>query len=258
MFGWLKPLEQIDETWLNKGLRNVVLDAVCSQTMGVLTGGAFLVAFALLLGASNKVIGIIAAIGPFAQILQIAAVFLVERIRVRKALVVVTAFFSRILWLLVAVLPWLLPHAYRIPLLLASLFVYFALAAVVNCAFGSWVRDLIPERIIGAQAARRMSIAIAVGAVLSLLAAMGIDAYKARATNVGAAYSALFLLGLTAGMLGIYFLSVIREEGEVEEKVVVTELYAEVRRTVASISNVPGIRRLTHFPYFNARNSSVK
>jgi len=39
--------------------------------MGILTGGAFLVAFAVKLGASNLVIGLLAAIGPLSQLLQL-------------------------------------------------------------------------------------------------------------------------------------------------------------------------------------------
>jgi len=47
-----------------------IKDGVASQAMGVLTGGAFLIAFAIKLGASNFVIGLLAAIGPLSQLLQ--------------------------------------------------------------------------------------------------------------------------------------------------------------------------------------------
>jgi hypothetical protein len=60
--------------------------------MGALTGGAFLVAFALSIGASNKVIGLLAAIGPMAQLLQIPAVALVDKIRLRKLITIVAVF----------------------------------------------------------------------------------------------------------------------------------------------------------------------
>lgn len=49
------------------GLRAVIRDGIASQIMATLTGGVFLVAFALKLGASNTVIGILAAI-PAAKI----------------------------------------------------------------------------------------------------------------------------------------------------------------------------------------------
>jgi hypothetical protein len=49
-------------------------DGVCTQAMLVLTGGAFVVALALLLGASHKLIGVIAAAGAIAQVLQLPGV----------------------------------------------------------------------------------------------------------------------------------------------------------------------------------------
>jgi hypothetical protein len=81
----------LDEKEVRHGLSMLLADGVCSQIMGVLTGGAFLVAFALLLGAPNWVIGLFAAIGPFTQVLQIPSIFLVDKLKLRKALVVVPA-----------------------------------------------------------------------------------------------------------------------------------------------------------------------
>ena len=55
----------------------LVRDGICSRVVVLLSGGAFLAAMALALGASNYVIGLLAAIGPVSQILQIPAMFLV-------------------------------------------------------------------------------------------------------------------------------------------------------------------------------------
>jgi len=61
---WLEPREpaELGPHEVEHGLRLLLLDGVSSQVMGALTGGALLVAFALKLGASNKVIGLIAAV----------------------------------------------------------------------------------------------------------------------------------------------------------------------------------------------------
>ena len=67
----LRPQETVSETDLQTGLRMLMFDGVCTQIMGTLAGGAFLVAYALILGASNFYIGLIAALGPLAQMLQI-------------------------------------------------------------------------------------------------------------------------------------------------------------------------------------------
>jgi MFS family permease len=59
----------------------------------------------------------------------------------------------------------------------------------------------------------------------------------------------LFALSFLLGLYAIHRLIAVKEEGEVEEKIVVTELYSEVRRAVRHLSNVAGLRHLTYFPY---------
>ena len=49
--------------------------------MLTITGGVFLVTFALKMVASNLVIGLLAAIPPLAQLIQIPSVYLVEKYR---------------------------------------------------------------------------------------------------------------------------------------------------------------------------------
>ena len=69
---------------LQTPMRHLILDGVCSQVLGVLTGGAFLVAFALMLGANNVTIGVIAAIPSLAQLMQVPALYIVNRIKRRR------------------------------------------------------------------------------------------------------------------------------------------------------------------------------
>ena len=44
-------------------------------------------------------------------------------------------------------------------------------------------------------------------------------------------------------------LQAVREEGEVEEKVVLSQLYGEVRKAVRHVSNVAGLRQQYYFPF---------
>ena len=109
------------------GLRALLYEGGCSKVMDSLTSGAFLVAFALLLGASDTVVGLLAAVSPLTQFLQIPAIYLVERTASRKALVVLSTFLSRISWLAVAAIPWFVAPGQRIPALIVCLFFYFSL-----------------------------------------------------------------------------------------------------------------------------------
>ncbi len=75
IFAGFQPKERIAKADIRYGMQMLVYDGACFQIMSVLTGGAFLVAFALLLGAPNIVIGVLAAAGPLTQMLQIPAIF---------------------------------------------------------------------------------------------------------------------------------------------------------------------------------------
>ena len=211
MIEWLRPQDQVAEPDVDRGLKMLLIDGMCSQVMGVLTGGAFLVAFAMLLGASNTVIGLFAAVGPLTQILQIPAIFIVDKTRLRKTLVVTSSFLSRLTWLAVAVMPWVVPAEQRVSVLLICLFLYFGLGTLSGCAFNSWMRDFVPEKIMGSYFAKRFAIATAIGAVLTLMAGVGVDFGNKLLPTRTAVYSILFVVGGAAGLVGLYFLGRIPE-----------------------------------------------
>jgi len=207
MFQWLRPKQTLDETDISTGLRMLLIDGVCGQAMMMLTTGAFLIAFALLLGASNTVIGLLSAVGPVAQVLQIPTIALVERTRHRKALVVFACIFNRGLFLFIAALPWFVPQQYRVSILLMALLIHFGLGNVAGCAYNSWIRDLIPEQSMSTFFARRMALATAAGAALSLLGGAAVDFYKNAVGSEIGAYTILFSVGSLAGLTGIFFLA---------------------------------------------------
>jgi MFS family permease len=204
----MKPKDTLTEEDIQSGLSYLIKDGVASQSMGILTGGAFLVAFAVKLGASNFVIGLLAAIGPLAQLLQLPSIFIVEKIRNRRLITVISAALSRFCWLIIAVSPFLFPPKIAIAVLLVLLMAVSAFGAIAGCSWNSWMRDLIPENIMGSYFSKRMRIAVGVGIVLSLLAAVYLDYWKklfpVRETM---GYSILFLVGFLAGMVGLFFLS---------------------------------------------------
>jgi len=205
---WFKTEENLTEQQVQSGLSYVIKDGIASQAMGILTGGAFLVAFAIKLGASNLVIGLLAAIGPLAQLLQLPSIFLVEKIRNRRAIVLFAAGLSRICWLLIALIPFLFIEQIGLAALLGAMIAASAFGAISGCSWNSWMRELIPQNILGSFFSKRMRIATGVGIVLSLVAAGYLDLWKKLLPNYELqGYSILFLLGVAAGALGVYFLA---------------------------------------------------
>ncbi|MCL2430366.1 MAG: MFS transporter [Alphaproteobacteria bacterium] len=192
---------------LRRTLRLVLLDSLASETMGTLTSGVFLAGFAVALDASNFMIGVLAAIPFLVQFLQLPAVLLVERLRRRRVLSVVTSAIARIFILAVAATP-LLPHGAAIMAVAALVAINQGFSAVAGCAWNSWMRDVIPERIYGRFFSRRNFATTGLSMVLSLSAGVLIAAWKRRfPSNDAYAYSALFVVGGLFGLLGVYILA---------------------------------------------------
>ncbi len=203
---WFQPKDHLAQAEVDRGLRMLLFDGISTQVMGALTGGALLVGYALLLGASNKTIGLIAAIPPLTQLLQIPAILLVEKIRRRKLLVVTCTSIGRMFWVVVATIPWLIPRDYWVPTLVASLFLYFSAASLANAAFNSWKRDLLPDAFMARFLASRLTVATAVAAAATLLAGLSIDQGTRMLGDPLPIYSALLLFGGLGGLLGVGFL----------------------------------------------------
>lgn len=205
---WLKADESLTENQVQSGLAYVIKDGVASQAMGILTGGAFLVAFAVKLDASNLVIGLLAAIGPLSQLLQLPAIFLVEKVRNRRAITVFSAALSRLCWLLVALIPFIFSAKIGLAFLLFAMALAGALGAISGCSWNSWMRDLIPQNVLGSFFSKRMRIATGVGIALSIVAAVFLDSWKKFLPGHDIhGYSILFFTGFLAGIAGLYFLA---------------------------------------------------
>ena len=62
----LCPSQKLSKDEVEQGLSNIIFDGITTHAFATLTGN-FLIAFALELGASNIVIGLLAAIPPLAE-----------------------------------------------------------------------------------------------------------------------------------------------------------------------------------------------
>lgn len=80
----LWPSSELSDEAVTRGVRFFTLEGAASMGLASMTGGSLITAFALLMGANNSQIGILAAL-PFATMpLQVLTVVLVEKFRKRK------------------------------------------------------------------------------------------------------------------------------------------------------------------------------
>ncbi|OPY36384.1 MAG: Major Facilitator Superfamily protein [Methanoregula sp. PtaU1.Bin051] len=208
----MSPKETLDADEISTGLSYVIKDGLATQAMVTLTSGIFLVAFGLKLGASNTVIGLLAAIPPLAELIQMPAITVVEKIRNRRFICVGASIIARLFWIVIALIPFLFGPAAAIPVLVLSLILYGCISAVSHCSWNSWMRDLVPQEILGSFFSRRMALSLALGIVLSLAAGGLIDIIQRNTTfPPGTAYSVIFIGGFIAGLFGIWYMSKIPE-----------------------------------------------
>jgi len=207
-----KVKESLTEEEIEKGLKAVINDGLASQAMVTFTSGAFLVAFALKLGASNVVIGLLAAIPPLMQLIQLPSIYLVEKLRNRRAITVYASLTSRTLFILIAVTPFLFSTEITLSIVIITMILQGGFGAISNTSWGSWMRDLIPEQRLGAFFSQRMRLSMALTIILSLAIAFYLDFWKVRFPEYELyGYSPLFLFGFLSGIIGVYYLSITPE-----------------------------------------------
>lgn len=208
----LDPKKTLNEDEIKTGLSYIIKDGLATQAMVTLTSGIFLVAFGLQLGASNTVIGLLAAIPPLAELIQMPAITIVEQVRNRRLICVSASIIARLFWLVIALIPFIVGLTAAVPVLIISLVLYGCISAVSHCSWHSWMRDLVPQEILGSFFSRRMALSLALGSVLSLAAGALIDIIqKNPAYPPVTAYSVIFLGGFIAGLAGIWYMSRIPE-----------------------------------------------
>jgi MFS family permease len=207
-----KARESLNEQEIEKGLKAVINDGLASQAMVTFTSGAFLVAFALKLGASNVIIGLLAAIPPLMQLIQLPSIYLVEKLRNRRAITVYSSLISRTLFMLIAVTPFLFSNEIALSIVIITMILQSAFGAISNTSWGSWMRDLIPEQRLGTFFSQRMRLSMAITIILSLSIAYYLDFWKVRFPEYELySYSPLFLFGFLSGIIGVYYLSITPE-----------------------------------------------
>ncbi|MBP2146941.1 MFS family permease [Methanofollis sp. W23] len=207
MFPDFKPKPALSKAEKKRGLSMVLWDGLATQAMVTLTGGIFLVAFALELGASNTVIGLLAAIPPLAELLQVPSVYIIRKLRNRRLITVTASTAARLFWLLIAAIPFLFGTGSGVWVLVGAMLCYSTISSISHCSWNSWMHDLIPQQKIGAFFSRRMGLSTAVAVPLSVAAALFVDTLEVSPGGEITAYALLFFGGCIAGLIGVLFLA---------------------------------------------------
>lgn len=202
----LQPKISLTEAEIRTGLRMVIGDGLATEAMTTLTGGTFLVALALLLGASNFEIGVLAALPTFTNIFQLLSIWLVGKFNNRRLIAVGCALLARIPLVLIGVLALLSKTS--VSVLMSLLFFFYFFGSIAGPSWNSWMKDLVPEQTMGGYFARRIRLSQILNVSLSIALALLLDYIQKYYPAAGLiTYSVMFILGGIVGITGAFILS---------------------------------------------------
>lgn len=204
----LKPKASLQQQEIAKGLNLVIKDGLATEAMTTLTGGTFLTALAVFLGASNMQIGILAALPSFTPVFQLLSIWLLQRYNNRRMITVIASFFARMPLFIIGLLPFLFSSTTSIGVLSFLLFFHYMFSSVAGAGWNSWMKDLVPVESLGTYFSRRSRLLQILNVTLSLALALGMDYVKDHyASYQFMAYALMFIVGGLMGMLGLIALA---------------------------------------------------
>jgi MFS family permease len=206
----LDPQALITDEEREAGLRRLVIEAAYSSGAVALTSGVILTAFALHLGASNLMIGFLASAAFLTQLLQVPAILIVERVRARKRIAVLTSIIGRLMLLVMAATAF---GTGTVPLLvfLGAQYVLCGLSAIGGCAWNAWIRDLAPEKRLGQIFARRTTWTAGIGLTGGLAAALILEQTQDGSSARSWAFAGMFIIGCVTGLMSARIVSAMPE-----------------------------------------------
>ncbi len=203
------PALSIRRRALRGALRTVTVAWMFGMVWASLASGAHVKVFCRMIGFNDFAFGVMGAIPFLATFGQLFASVLIERSGLRKYQFLHTAVIHRLSWLLLAVIPLILPlpSTWAVVWMLAVLSMSWFMAALSAPAWLTWMGDLIPRRIRGRFLASRERRALAVQAIVVTVAGLLLDAVYNRALPEtpdaqGSALTLISLIFVVAAVFG--------------------------------------------------------
>ena len=177
-----------------------ILQATLEYFISTLVAGAYLAKVTKAVGMSDGMTGILSALVSLGCGMQIIAIFLTRKRRVKR-MVITASVINQLLFSLVYLTPFL-PESFPIPrsmILLFGLLFAHLIMNVVHASKINWFMSLVDDRIRGTFTAKKEIVSLISGIVFNFVMGSIIDGFNA-AGNQNAAFlaCAIAILGLTA------------------------------------------------------------
>ena len=184
-----------------RGMRRWNLRGALMAVHSSITTGAYTTGYALHLGASNALIGVLTSAPSWGSLLQTLSPLFTERLARRKLLCVTAFAVSYAMWLPVALIPFFFMGEFRPWAMVAFVAISGVALALASPAATSWLTDLVPHEVRGRFVGRQQSIIAGVGLVVSLGAGAYLDLFPGDHQETG--FVSLFIIAVVFAMASI-------------------------------------------------------
>ncbi|MCC6287427.1 MAG: MFS transporter [Chitinophagaceae bacterium] len=202
-----KPKPVLSEAEIERGMKVMIVDGIASEIMTTLTGGTFLVAMALLAGANNLEIGLLASVPTATNLLQLTSIWLCRKIRSKKLLCVSLSVTARIPLFILGLLALTLEKL-SFNILITMLFFYYAFGSISGPIWNAWVKDLVPVSRLGTYFSKRSSYMQMLNVILGLSVAFLMDHIKKEYPYFEQkTFGCMFIVAGMVGIAGAIYMS---------------------------------------------------
>ena len=205
----LTPEGSISPERLEEGKRALVKDAAWASIVGALYGGVILVGFALELGATPWHVGLLAAIPFFAQLAQLPAIALIERLRERRKIAVTAVSISRLIIAALALVALIPDRHTALYTLLAAQVLITVFGSIGGCSVNSWLHQLLAREGLGALFSRRLFWSTVLASAGAVSAGYLVQHWPSAVRLH--AYAVSFLAAGLVGIVSSYYLATVPE-----------------------------------------------
>jgi MFS family permease len=193
------------EATVRKALSFSIWDGIFANLYANLTGGVFLVGYALALKATEVQIGLLAAFPLLANIAQVFFTYVIELIGRRRPLALWAGTFARLLWLMIiGAALWGLQRKHLLYLSMWVIGLSQIGTAINNLAWMSWMADLVHEERRGHYFGLRNAAIGGAALTATLIGGRFLDIWKAsHPTGEMEALLILFGVGVSCGLVSL-------------------------------------------------------
>ncbi|MGM0415163.1 MAG: MFS transporter, partial [Bacillota bacterium] len=210
------------ETLIKRDMSYSIKDGLFSNVMTTIFTGVYLTGFALELGVSQYLIGLLASLPAIANLGQIFGPVFINRVGGEKKACLISAGLYRLFWLLIAAIPLYLYFDLKREFVIAIFFFLLLLASLAaafsNVSWMGWISLIIPANLRGNFFGRRNMYAGFSAMAAGLLAGFWIDFWHSSYPGLPlTGYSILFIITLFSGIISWFLMVKISAGVETEE-----------------------------------------